>query len=45
MTEQEIIDSVYGALTSGNPNPGQLKNQLEMYNQLGGGIDAHGNPI
>lgn len=43
MTEQEIIDSVYNAITNGGAK--SLKNQLAMYNNAGGGIDAHGNPI
>jgi len=43
MTQAEIINAVQNAITSGGAE--SLKNTLEGYNQLGGGIDAHGNPI
>ena len=46
MTEAEIIAAVSDAinnldLTDAEP----LKDMLETYNELGGGIDKHGNPI
>ena len=44
--EQEIIDAVKNAIENTNMNDAEpLKNQLELYNNLGGGINAHGNPI
>jgi hypothetical protein len=42
-TEQAIIDAVADAI--GNGGAGPLKNMLDDYNNLGGGIDAHCNPI
>ncbi|MCW4035329.1 MAG: hypothetical protein NWF03_08205 [Candidatus Bathyarchaeota archaeon] len=46
MSAGDIINQVHDAisntdLTDAHP----LKNTLDMYNNLGGGIDAHGNPI
>lgn len=43
MTEQEIIDAVHDAIINGGAE--SLKNTLDMYNNAGGGIDAHCNPI
>ncbi len=43
MTGQEIIDAVQDAIETGGAS--SLKATLEGYNTLGGGIDAHGNPI
>ncbi|MHB1455239.1 MAG: DUF7507 domain-containing protein [Saccharofermentanales bacterium] len=46
MTEAEIIDAVNDALASMDREiMDMLKDQLDMYNNAGGGIDAHGNPI
>ncbi|MHB1483330.1 MAG: DUF7507 domain-containing protein [Saccharofermentanales bacterium] len=46
MTEAEIIDAVNDALASLDRDiMNMLKDQLDMYNNAGGGIDAHGNPI
>ncbi len=47
MTSDEIIQAVGTAINNGVGvlDAESLKNQLESYNQLGGGIDAHGNPI
>lgn len=45
MAEQDIIDAVYNAITSADPDPEELKDKLDEFNNLGGGIDAHGNPI
>lgn len=46
MTEQEIIDAVAEVINNAVYDDAEpLKNMLEAYNQLGGGIDAHGNPI
>jgi hypothetical protein len=44
MSEAEIIDAVNAALASMNRNTMEmLKNQLDMYNNAGCSIDAHGN--
>jgi len=43
MTKQAIIDAVTDAINNAGAEP--LKDTLEEYNNLGGGIDAHGNPI
>ncbi len=47
MTSAEIIDAVHEVISNGASvlDAESLKSQLEAYNQLGGGIDAHGNPI
>jgi hypothetical protein len=46
LTQSEIIDSVYEAITNADlTDAGPLKNMLDTYNNYGGGIDAHGNPI
>ncbi|MBN1244237.1 hypothetical protein JXA31_01425 [Candidatus Bathyarchaeota archaeon] len=46
MTEQEIIDAVAEAISNADMTDAEpLKNTLDMYNNAGGGIDAHGNPI
>jgi hypothetical protein len=46
LTEQEIIDAVALAISNGDTTDAEpLKNMLDMYNNAGGGIDAHGNPI
>jgi hypothetical protein len=46
MSEAEIIDAVNAALASLNKSTMEmLKNQLDMYNNYGCSIDAHGNII
>jgi hypothetical protein len=46
MTEEAIKIAVKNTIENGLMNDAELlKNQLEAYNQLGGGIDAHGEPI
>ena len=46
MTEVEIIAAVHYAIMNTNmTDAGPLKDQLEQYNELEGGIDAHGVPI
>jgi len=46
MTEQEIIDAVALAIGNADMTDAEpLKNMLDTYNNAGGGIDAHGNPI
>jgi len=46
MIEQSIIDAVAEAIGNSDYTDAEpLKNMLDMYNNLGGGIDAHGNPI
>jgi len=47
MTEAEIIAAVAEAISNGDTvlDAEPLKDMLESYNELGGGIDAHGNPI
>ena len=46
LSEGQIVSQVVEAITNTNLTDAEpLKNTLEMYNQLGGGIDAHGNPI
>ena len=46
MTEQTIINAVKDAIENSDFSDAEpLKNMLEGYNSLGGGIDAHGNPI
>ena len=46
MTEQEIIDAVAEVINNDVYNDAEpLKDMLEAYNELGGGIDAHGNQI
>ncbi len=46
LTKTQIITLVHNAIKSGNSATiTALTNQLETYNSLGGGIDAHGNPI
>ena len=46
MTEAEIIAAVADAINNlDNTDAEPLKDMLESYNELGGGIDAHGNPI
>ena len=45
-TSSNIISSVNNAIASGNAKTiEQLKDQLDRFNNGGGGIDAHGNPI
>jgi len=43
LTISEIIDMVHDAIINGGAE--DVKDTLETNNQLGGGIDAHGNPI
>ena len=44
-TSTQIITSVNTALASNNAATIEaLKNQLDLFNNAGGGIDAHGNP-
>ena len=46
MTFTQIIDVVNAALASLDRGTiEELKNQLDMYNNAGSSIDAHGNPI
>lgn len=45
LSNTEIINAVHEAIANGEPAITDLKDQLDMYNNLGGGIDAHGNPI
>lgn len=46
LTSGSIISQVNSALASKNKTTIEtLKNQLDHYNNFGGGIDAHGNPI
>ncbi len=46
MIEQSIIDAVAEAIGNSDYTDAEpLKNMLDTYNNLGGGIDAHGNPI
>lgn len=46
MMKQAIIDAVAEAIgNTDQTDAGPLKNMLDAYNNLGGGIDAHGNPI
>ena len=46
LTKSQITNLVQNAIKSGNSATIEsLTNQLETYNNLGGGIDAHGHPI
>jgi hypothetical protein len=46
LTKSQIVNLVQSAINSGNAaSITSAKNQLEKYNSLEGGIDAHGNPI
>jgi hypothetical protein len=46
MTEQSIIDAVAEAIGNSDYTDAEpLKDMLDTYNNLGGGIDAHGDPI
>jgi len=46
MTAQEIINAVKEAIDNTDMTDAEpLKNMLDIYNNAGGGIDAHGNPI
>jgi len=45
MTEGDIISAVQGVIGALWDDAEPLKNQLDAANNLGGGIDAHGNPI
>ena len=46
LTRTQIITQVNAALASNNASTiTALKDQLDTYNNAGGGIDAHGNPI
>jgi hypothetical protein len=46
MTTSSIISGVNSALASNNATTiNSLKDQLDAFNNAGGGIDAHGNPI
>jgi len=46
MTEADIIAEVKNAIENGIMDAAEsLKNDLDALNNLGGGIDAHGNPI
>ncbi len=46
LTKTQIINLVQNAIKGGNcATISALANQLEAYNSLEGGIDAHGNPI
>jgi hypothetical protein len=46
LTETEIINSVANAINNVDmTDPESLKNMLDMYNNAGGGIDAHCNPV
>ena len=46
MTSSSIISGVNSALASNNPTTiNSLKDQLDAFNNAGGGIDAHGNAI
>jgi hypothetical protein len=46
MTEQEVIEAVYDAITNTDKTDAEpLKDMLDTYNNAGGGIDAHCNPV
>ena len=45
MTVSEIVAEVNEALSGSRSDMLELKDKLDIYNNLGGGIDAHGNPI
>jgi len=46
MTDTQIIDAVNAALASLDRDTiTELKDMLDMYNNAGCSIDAHGNPI
>jgi hypothetical protein len=46
LTSSQIITQVNAALASNNAATIEtLKNKLDLFNNAGGGIDAHGNPI
>jgi|WetSurMetagenome_2_1015567.scaffolds.fasta_scaffold27235_3 hypothetical protein len=46
LTSNQVIELVRNAISSGNSATIEAaKNQLEAFNSLEGGIDAHGNPI
>jgi hypothetical protein len=46
LTSSQIITQVNSALASNNASTiNTLKDKLDTYNNAGGGIDAHGNPI
>jgi hypothetical protein len=52
LSASEVIDACHDAITTGTATidgvdytPQELKDLLDQYNNLGGGIDMHGNPI
>ena len=45
MTVSEIVAEVNEALSGSRSDMLELKDKLDIYNNLGGGIDAHGDPI
>ncbi len=46
MTSTTVISSVNSALASNNATTIEtLKNELDLFNNAGGGIDSHGNQI
>jgi hypothetical protein len=46
LTGAEIIETVYEVITNADLTDGEpIKNMQEMYNDFGGGVDTHYNPI
>ena len=45
LSTTEIINAVQQAIADGEPAITDLKNELDMLYNAGGGIDAHCNPI